>query len=281
MKIQVNEAEGTLAGEGYRVWIKGDAFDPGDSKMLNTTTDGQGEARFGPIRPGSYTLHVWDENNVKHQRTIIAYPGQDNDIEVAWRRLDRAFAPLEVGVSLPEVIRDHVTFVWIRFQAKRLEFPPEPGDWEDEYTIFDVLIDPDGGQAHMTGANWPFEESQGMDFEFLEPGWSLTNSQVMCDTTRTFQVQSVKFYFRVPDDGTETERDRFRSFTYGDFTGQRRNNPFLNIEYEYRALSGQENRWKVEIPDMQGQQARSSRSMGSQVERVLREHGIIPQDDSS
>lgn len=258
--------------EGYLVKIKGDAFDPGKPVWLDSTTDVKGEARFGPIRPGSYTLNIWDENDVKHKRQIIAYPGMKNSHEVQWRTISGDFAPVTISVTLPEVIREYVEFVRIQFHSDPLVFSSEKGEWSDESTYTSLLVHKDGRGFHVTPKSWQFDTSHNEELVHIDRNVASLKSQIPFDSTRKYRVHSVDYIFRKPaTDEDNHESNRYIAIEFRELAGRTPIDYLNRVETRYQAVSGEVTNWQIELPPF---------PRATTVISTLRARGIIPESDA-
>lgn len=258
--------------EGYLVKIKGDAFDPGKPEWLDSTTDAKGKARFGPIRPGSYTLTICDENDVTHKRQIIAYPGMKNTYDVQWRTISGDFAPVTINITLPEIIREYVEFVRIQFHSDPLVFSSETGEWSDESTYTSLLVHKDGRGFHVTPKSWQFDKSHNEELVHIDRNLASLKSQIPFDSTRKYRVHSVDYIFRKPaTDGDNNESNRYIVIEFRELAGRTPIDYLNRVETRYQAVSGEVTNWQIELPPF---------PRAATVIRTLRARGIISESDT-
>ena len=90
---------------GIKVELIGNAINPSEGAVLDAVTNTEGLAGFRPIRPGTFTLRVYGEGGLWHERLIVVMPGGEQNEELVW---PRRFPLVDVSFEIdwPKDLRD-------------------------------------------------------------------------------------------------------------------------------------------------------------------------------
>jgi hypothetical protein len=151
---------------GLECSLRGEPFNPGTIDTINATTDNNGVAHFGPIRPGRYFLRVRGQQEPHLERYIILYPGDENREQVEWIRftpqpatvsLDVHVEPVSPSGNSPGEATD--SLMYYRLSRSPVSDPYPQWEWPDLEILTDVngraMIVPQSLSDQLPGGSKP------------------------------------------------------------------------------------------------------------------------------
>jgi hypothetical protein len=116
----VKGEKGGPPAEGFAVQLHGKALGPGDVTLFEKT-GADGSVRFGPIRPGQYSLSVSAPEalglELRQVRYIVVFPGREHREEVICPAQAPAVAEISFQIDWPDDLRDKSIIVTCSFRG--------------------------------------------------------------------------------------------------------------------------------------------------------------------
>ena len=161
----VHPAGGAGSLSGIEVELTGNAINPSEGALLTQRTNDEGAVEFSPIRPGTFTLRVFGEGGLYHERLVVVMPGGEQVEELAWPRFP--LAEVSFAVEWPEDLRDKDLRLYCELTPRNTRLALEGTEWKLPRQLV-LMLDADGGvlahvnsRADDTDAEFPAEAGPG------------------------------------------------------------------------------------------------------------------------
>lgn len=203
-RVRVVGAGGSPA-EGFHVALVGRPFNGAAEhpSTIDRTTDAEGHVRFGPVRPGSYTLKTVDTRDREQSQPVILYPGRVNEFDVAWPAFSEARVPVTVNVEIAEALAPLVAYYEMTF-ARRPLVNGEPGrGWT--FPRQTLLVRPDARLTVLdeTGPDWltPFVRGSSPLVSAVEAAALDFTDSIAVPPDVLYEIESLAAYVEIETAG--------------------------------------------------------------------------------
>ena len=102
----VNETEDGPPAVGFKVLLQGKIFNASELAIASGTTDAQGIAHFGPIRPGGYQVSVDAPWGIRSSRGVSLFPGSERTETFVCPEGPRDTVDVELAVDWPADLKE-------------------------------------------------------------------------------------------------------------------------------------------------------------------------------
>ncbi len=143
LHVQVWEADGVRGMADQSIILTGEPFNPGGKQSMEGKTNAEGQASFGPMRPGIYRLSI-DRHGAQHNRSVTVSPGRSETEVVKWHDVPEQTTPVQMRLLLPDAIRQAKPLARLQLTASPAESLNQPGRWS--WPAVELAFD---GEGHV------------------------------------------------------------------------------------------------------------------------------------
>ena len=234
LRFRVTDQREGKPVKGLKITVTGETYNVGKQKKFYTHTDKQGNAVFGPYRPGSYKYNISTER-FRRTDTFVLYPGREREISIVTPVEDDG--KLSVSVDWPADLKDKGLVGF--FTASRT----------DKITVKRKTWSAPSKTLVVTSDGRILEDKTKL---YLKGAWDMKDVQLaehIVLPAASYRVDGLKISI------TEDHSDRpgFMSLTgYPWGTGSRSFNypkRVLPSAMPYDVEADRENHWRIELPE--------------------------------